>query len=64
MNIYMEKNRKKTKIKDRSYVFGMMKSVAQKLMSRCGGDDEIILTEIANCKDMLENILDEMTYED
>lgn len=66
MKIYAE-SRKKTKIKDKSYVSKVLQSVSDKLLhtkQNINTSDEIVLTEIANCTSLLQNILDEMTYED
>lgn len=59
--------RKKTKIKDKTYVAKILQSVAKKLLNtkkNINYNDETILYEISNCKSLLENILDEMTYEE
>lgn len=59
--------RKKTKIKDKTYVAKILQSVAKKLLNtkkNINYNDETILYEISNCKSLLENILDEMVYEE
>ena len=66
MKIYVE-DRKRTKIKDKSYVERVLKSVSDKLTyarRHINADDEVILAEIANSTSLLQNILDEMTYND
>ena len=67
MKIYVEDDRKRTKIKDKNYVGKVLKSVVDKLTytrRNINAGDEVVLAEIANCASLLQNISDEMTYED
>ena len=54
---------------NKEYVERLLNSVARKLMSVSGHidvdvDEEIIYAEILNCKNMLENVLENITLEE
>jgi len=68
MKIFTEEDRKKTHIAEKSYVthlFGsvvrILSAVKQKINVT---EDEILVSEITRCKEILEGIVDDLTYEE
>ena len=62
-------DRKKTVLANKAYVANVLGSVSKMLIHAkdniySGIGDDVLVTEISNAKSVLENILDEMTYEE
>ncbi len=67
MKIYIEDRRKTTRLAEKEYIAKVVNSVC-KILSNVNkrihsANSEVLVTEITNCKSMLENILDNLTYE-